>query len=486
VGEHLGVYYYAMQYIQGHGLDLILADLRRLKDGAAHGKLEEQNASLAIARSLLTGWFAEVSRRDEAPSLAHTAANGEQSAADGRGPQPAPLSGSVLSNSTESGYYRAVARVGVQVALALAHALGQGVLHRDIKPSNLLLDVNGHVWVTDFSLAKLEGSEGPTQTGDILGTLRYMAPERFEGWSDRRRDIYGLGMTLYEMLTLRPAFDAATRARLIDQVVHDPPQPPRRVDRSIPRDLETIVLKAIGKEPAERYSTAEALATELENYLADRPIAARRSTLPEQAWRWCRRNKAAAALVGMTCVATVMLLRLGIALSLQSKLQAARTAAEQQRVEADQQRGIAEAALRSERTFLYTNRITFAEKELNDNNVFHAEKLLDECPPERRNWEWNYLKRLCHTDLHSFKAHDGMIYALAVSPDGRLIATGGQDRAVRLWEAETGRLKQKISEHPEGVYSLGRNSRPATPPLSHITWTVPRRLGMPGSLPIVR
>ena len=131
--------------------------------------------------------------------------------------------GSVLSQPTESGYYRAVARLGVQVAEALAHAHGQGVLHRDIKPSNLLLDVDGHVWITDFGLAKLEGSDGPTQTGDIVGTLRYMAPERFEGLSDRRSDLYGLGMTLYELLTLRPAFEAATRVKLIEQVIHDPP-----------------------------------------------------------------------------------------------------------------------------------------------------------------------------------------------------------------------------------------------------------------------
>jgi serine/threonine protein kinase len=140
----------------------------------------------------------------------------------------------------------------------LAHAHSQGVLHRDIKPSNLLLDSAGHIWVADIGLAKLEGSEGPTHTGDIIGTLRYMAPERFEGWSDRRSDVYGLGMTLYELLTLRPAFDAATRAKLIDRVIHEPPPAPRKFDRKIPRDLETIVIKAIAKEPAERYATAEA------------------------------------------------------------------------------------------------------------------------------------------------------------------------------------------------------------------------------------
>ena len=121
-----------------------------------------------------------------------------------------------------------MARLGIQVAEALAHAHAQGVLHRDIKPSNLLLDVDGHVWVTDFGLAKVEGAEGPTRTGDIIGTLRYMGPERFDGWSDRRSDIYGLGVTLYEMLTLRPAFDAGTRLKLIEQVIHDPPPAPRR------------------------------------------------------------------------------------------------------------------------------------------------------------------------------------------------------------------------------------------------------------------
>src|SRR5262249_35179423 len=158
-------------------------------------------------------------------------------------PAAAPgVKSSVLSRSSESGYYRAVARIDVQVAQALAHAHGQGVLHRDIKPSNLLLDAAGQVWVTDFGLAKLEGSEGPTLTGDIVGTLRYMAPERFEGWSDRRSDLYGLGMTLHELLTLRPAFDAGTRGKLIEQVIHEPPPAPRRIDPKLPRDLETIVL----------------------------------------------------------------------------------------------------------------------------------------------------------------------------------------------------------------------------------------------------
>src|SRR5262249_18432408 len=154
-----------------------------------------------------------------------------------------------------------------------------------------------------FGLAKLEGSDGPTQTGDIIGTLRYMAPERFEGWSDRRSDIYGLGMTLYELLTLRPAFESVARVKLIDQVIHDQPTSPRKLDPRVPRDLETIVMKAIAKRRGERYATAEALSADLENFVTDRPILARRSSPVERAWLWCRRNKAAAGLLAATAVA---------------------------------------------------------------------------------------------------------------------------------------------------------------------------------------
>jgi serine/threonine protein kinase len=181
VGEHGGVHYYVMQYIQGHGLDVILDDLRRLRTGAAamppsaDAAKPDDTGSLAVARSLLIGQFG-ASRSDRGvESLPTTSQAGKSASPNGPAahqPAAAPGISSVLSQPTESGYYRAVARLGVQVAEALAHAHGQGVLHRDIKPSNLLLDVDGRVWVTEFGLAKLEGSDGPTQTGDIIGTLR--------------------------------------------------------------------------------------------------------------------------------------------------------------------------------------------------------------------------------------------------------------------------------------------------------------------------
>src|SRR5262249_37065226 len=151
-------------------------------------------------------------------------------------------------------YWQGVARIGVQVAEALAHAHAQGILHRDIKPSNLLLDTHGTVWVTDFGLAKASDSGDLTHPGDVVGTLRYMAPERLGGQSDPRSDLYGLGIPLYELLTLRPAFTEPDRHRLFQGVLHAEPPRPRQLNAEVPRDLETIVLKAIAKEPRQRYA----------------------------------------------------------------------------------------------------------------------------------------------------------------------------------------------------------------------------------------
>ena len=149
----------------------------------------------------------------------------------------------------------------MQVADALAYAQGQGVLHRDIKPSNLLLDDTGNVWVTDFGLAKADSdSDDLTHTGDVVGTLRYMAPERFNGQGDVRSDVYSLGLTLYELLTLRPAFDETDRNKLVKQVMHGEPIRPRKINPGVPRDLETVVLKAIHR-PAHRYQTRPRCAT---------------------------------------------------------------------------------------------------------------------------------------------------------------------------------------------------------------------------------
>src|SRR4029077_18984973 len=195
----------------------------------------------------------------------------------------------------------------------------QGTLHRDIKPSNLLLDLQGTVWITDFGLAKAADEANLTRTGDIIGTLRYMAPERFHGQSDPRSDVYGLGMALYELLTFEPAFAEADRERLIHQVTQSEPTRPSRLNPEGPRDLETICLKAIDREPTHRYQTAGALAEDLQLYLEDRPIRARRGAggggggggarAAEEPWRWARRNPVGA---GLTAAVATLLIAVAI------------------------------------------------------------------------------------------------------------------------------------------------------------------------------
>ncbi len=225
---------------------------------------------------------------------------------DGARPSESSVTGAVrLGNLRTPGtpaYHRAVAAVGVQAARGLAYAHSLGVLHRDVKPSNLLLDGSGIVRLTDFGLAKLEGEESLTQTGDVIGTLRYMAPERFAGQCDALSDVYGLGMTLYELLTLRPAYDETDRARLLDRIRNSAPESPRALRPDVPRDLETIVLKAIDPLPRARYRSAVALADDLQRYLDNRPIAARPPWWWDRTFKWARRSPAIAAL----CAALVL------------------------------------------------------------------------------------------------------------------------------------------------------------------------------------
>ncbi len=361
VGEDQGIPYYAMQYIQGLGLDEVLIELRRLRRrplqaGSSRnddGRVGD-SFSASVASGMLSGAVPAAPPAAKTGSY-HPAAPGQASAAAASlEPSASPActharpdasrsndgdlkrtskslddsSGSVVlpgdtmptsSATSDLHYFRSVAHVGVQVADALAYAHGQGVLHRDVKPSNLLLDMKGCVWVTDFGLAKTtplspssEGGEAAaelTHTGDVVGTLRYMAPERFRGWSDTRSDIYSLGLTLYEMLTLQPAFDGSDRARLVRQLTLEDPPRPRKIDPYVPRDLETIVLKAIAKEPHARYESAADMREDLRRFLDDKPIVARRTSLGERARMWCRRNPLVA---GLTAAVALLLITLAV------------------------------------------------------------------------------------------------------------------------------------------------------------------------------
>ncbi|MCA8950877.1 MAG: protein kinase, partial [Planctomycetes bacterium] len=248
-GSHGGLHFYAMQLIDGCSLDRVLAV-----------------------------------RRDGAPQLA----------AHGRRFRPAD--GAQLLATTP---FRTAARLALQVASALDYAHRHGVLHRDVKPANVLLDRDGDAWIADFGLARLVGEVDLTRSGSFVGTLRYMAPEQLRGGGDRRADVFALGLLLHELLTLRPPYGDQASTELLPRIEAAAIEPPSTFDPTIPRDLETIVLHALARDPGHRYQTAGAMANDLAAFLEDRPVAARRATWIERAWRWGRRNRAIAAL-GLT------------------------------------------------------------------------------------------------------------------------------------------------------------------------------------------
>ncbi|QJW97731.1 serine/threonine-protein kinase [Frigoriglobus tundricola] len=272
VGEQDGLPYYVMQLIPGCGLHAIVWEWRQ-RAGRTGGADRETL----------------VKNPDTKPA-----------GASGGAPP-----GAAASAAPPYGNWRFVAGAGLQVAYALHYAHRQGVLHRDVKPANLILD-GETVWVTDFGLAKLMNTDGLTATGDILGTLQYLPPECLVGDAGPRSDVYGLGATLYELLTLEPPYAADSPAKLVRLVADTDPRPPRELNPDIPRDLETIVLKAMAREPGARYATARDMAEDLDAFLEDRPIKARRTSPVVRAWRWCRRNPAVASLALSTVIALTL------------------------------------------------------------------------------------------------------------------------------------------------------------------------------------
>lgn len=302
VGVADGMHYYAMQFIEGRGLDVVLRDIWERERASTLSR--RYSAATRAADDDRTGGVTQSSTAPQLDTNVTVDHAARSTAIENPTGDPMQLGISndrsafeILDPSAAPAkFWTNVASIGLQAAEALAHAHEQGIVHRDIKPSNLLLDKRGSLWITDFGLAKTKDAAELTQTGDIVGTLRYMAPEQFRGWSDPRTDVHGLGLTLYELLTLRPAYDALSRAHLLQQITDWAPAHPTHWNRRIPRDLETIVLKAIEKEPSDRYQSAAEMAEDLQRFLDDRPIVACRASTREHFWRWCRRNPVVATL----------------------------------------------------------------------------------------------------------------------------------------------------------------------------------------------
>jgi serine/threonine protein kinase len=302
VGQEHGMHFYAMHLIHGQSLADVLRDLRR----PAAGK---ETAPEEVPAADGDG---EATTACPPPGAA---------AAEATAPQGAlSTEGGVSSRE----YIQAVARLGAQAAEALDYAHQLGVVHRDIKPGNLMVDGRGELWITDFGVAQLgQGGDGNlTLTGDLVGTLRYMSPEQALGKRspiDHRTDVYSLGATLYELLTLRPVFGGSDRQELLRQIAWDEPTPLRRLNKAMPAELETVVLKALEKNAADRYATAQELADDLGRFLKDEPIRARRPTLAQRASKWARRHQAAVLTTAVVSLVAAMGLAVATAVIWQAK-----------------------------------------------------------------------------------------------------------------------------------------------------------------------
>jgi WD40 repeat protein len=347
-------------------------------------------------------------------------------------------------------------------AMAVVHRLG--IVHRDLKPANILLAADGTPKIVDFGLAKALGTEsGLTQSESVMGSPQYMAPEQACGWTKRAgppADVYALGAIFYELLTGRPPFRGATMLETLEQVKTVDPVPPSRLVPRLPRDVETVCLKCLQKEPARRYSDAAALADDLGRYAAGLPVRARRVGEAERAWRWCRRNPVTAGLVGGIALALVV----GTTVATHFAVRAARgersAVLNAEQALAHARRADSEARRAQEEKRLSDRRLYVAEMNLahqawqNGATGLVQQHLRTHEPksagnPDLRSFEWYYLDRLCQSAI---TLNGGV--CVAYSPDGRTLASGSRDGGIALWDAVTGRERDTLRGHTAGVYAV--------------------------------
>ncbi|MEM9381005.1 MAG: protein kinase [Planctomycetota bacterium] len=393
----------AMKFVDGHGIDELLNLYARSDrpfeplDGDASDVDRDQRRALRLAGDLATGRLGAFDvASDSSASL-----------------DVAPLDDGEIP-SLGRAYHRNVARIGLAVADALAYAHARGVLHRDIKPGNVLIDRRGGVWVTDFGLAKLEESEDITREGDLVGTLRYMAPEHFEGHAESRSDVYALGLVLYEMLTLQRALKADSRAELVREILYVVPRSPDQVRAVVPQDLARIVMKAIAKLPQERYRTAQAMAADLRAYLEGRPIAAREPSVLYLTRVTINRNRPLFVAIAALLLALVVGAVLYVA-------------------QLDRSR-------RAETTLAYRANLAAASASLEKSDVPSARRHLSSCPPSRRRWEWEHLEASLDRSLRTIASVGTRVLSLEdvgdayriVHNQGLVTVAGDGERTIEL------------------------------------------------------
>jgi WD40 repeat protein/serine/threonine protein kinase len=408
----------------------------------AHASPDDRERFLAEARSLA---------RLQHPHIVQVYEVGEALSPDGRPADAAGLSrlpffsleyvegGSLdrrLAGTPQSP--RPSAALVEVLARAVHYAHQRGVVHRDLKPANVLLTADGTPKVTDFGLARhLGDGSGRTRSGAVLGTPSYMAPEQAAGKAKEvgpAADVWALGAILYECLTGRPPFQGASVLETLDQVCTREPVPPRQLQPGVPRDLETIALKCLNKDPRRRYASAEALAEDLRRFLGGEPITARPAGRPERLWRWCRRHPGTAALSAALSVA----LALGLAGILWQWRQA----------ESNLDLALANHALAEERQVQFRKRayvsdLNLAYQAWEIRRLRRVRELLDaQLPlpgqPDLRGFEWYCLERLCRQERLTLGGHTDIVLGVAFSPDGMRLASSCRDGGIKVRDARTG------------------------------------------------
>ncbi len=328
-------------------------------------------------------------------------------------------------------------RQSAQLLATLAQAVHTahlaGIVHRDLKPANVLLAEDGTAKITDFGVAKRCEAPEQTQIGQIIGTPAYMAPEQAKGESRSvgpAADVYALGAILYEALTGRPLFQGDTALVILDKILSDDPTPPRQLIPGVPADLETVCLKALHKEPKDRYATAQEFADELDRFLHDEPVRARPLSRVEKIYRWCRRNPTRG---GLLVALTGLMLMAALAIVLVFDQMQLR----QEHERTEKALAAEQEADRKEKRCLYVNDIYMTDRLYHDNQLFRARQLLEGCAADQRGWEWHYLDRITHADLLSLTGHTQPVHTLAFAPQRRWLVSGSGDGSLVFWETGT-------------------------------------------------
>ncbi|MGO9469241.1 MAG: protein kinase domain-containing protein [Isosphaeraceae bacterium] len=478
VGSDGDLHYFAMQLIEGPSLAAVIRCLRRRSSAPpAESGMEAQPVTPVadagvvsdLVNELVSGRLSPIgdgrvgpdpslspsvecqdrgidSQQHDPPQASSLAAPVAEDSGPGNRWRPRRrLRRTALSTSKGRGrgFYRTAAHLAIQAADALEHAHRAGVIHRDIKPANLLLDHNCNLWVADFGLARMQEDSDLTLTGDLLGTLRYMSPEQAMGKRvviDHRTDIYSLGVTLYELLTLTPAISGQDREEVLRQIAHEEPRPPRRLDPEVPRDLETIVLKAIAKERDGRYASARELGDDLLRFLKGEPLQARRPSVIDRTWKWTQRHRNLVAGSFLALVVGMLLLIVGIVWignAQQKAIAAARIAAE------EKQKAIA-AAQNSQYESLAQRFLRLLWSEHQYGWSKEADEIVAAMSEIRRD---DRLQRLADATRHGLDARVTVSLSpggqdVLFSPDGRwLLISGvnasgfrGVNRGTTLWD----------------------------------------------------